>query len=121
MIDDEIKPRLEKLGGERAQYLEFTSLSNDLEGLQRFCQAYDLYRAMQAQKKCRQDIAGDESLKEELLDTVKQAKEDEKTCSAALTKVLSKKEKQGTVRAAKQPRGGRDEIRTKSIRDLTSE
>ena len=35
IIDDDITPRLQKLGAERTQYLEFTTMSNEVESLAR--------------------------------------------------------------------------------------
>lgn len=88
-------PRLEKLGAERAQYLEYTTLSNELEGLNRFCQAHDFYCAEQAKQQCVDTQSEDDSRKKQLNADIKSAETELSRLKESVNEVLARKDKEG--------------------------
>lgn len=95
MVDKDLTPRLEKLGAERAQYLEYTALNNELEGLTRFCQAHEFHCAEQAVQKSIDAQSDDASRKTELSRLVKDAESEIDELKKKVNDVLARKDKEG--------------------------
>ena len=95
MIDNDITPRLEKLGSERQKYLEFSTLTNELVGLQRFVQAYDFTCAEGAKQKCIDAQEGDTAKRVELAASIEEADAEMATLQQQLKDVIAKKKTEG--------------------------
>ena len=66
VMSEEVTPRLDKLSGQRAQYLEYTKLSADVESSARIVQAYEYVQAQEAAKKCADGRQADDAARERL-------------------------------------------------------
>jgi len=100
LINDDIAPRLDKLGSERAQYLEYSTLSSQNESLVRFCQAYEFHNAEQVQRKVEEEQAGDFARQRELQQTLSDAKAEDASLSKDAAEV-AKAKKSGASDAVK--------------------
>ena len=56
VFEEDLTPRLEKLGSERAEYLEYKKSEQDVETLSRVCQAHDYFSSERAQQKCTEAL-----------------------------------------------------------------
>ncbi|EOD10000.1 hypothetical protein EMIHUDRAFT_465321 [Emiliania huxleyi CCMP1516] len=86
LINDDIAPRLDKLGSERAQYLEYSTLSSQNESL--------------VQKKVEEEQAGDFARQRELQQTLSDAKAEDASLSKDAAEV-AKAKKSGASDAVK--------------------
>lgn len=101
MIDNDITPKLEKLGSERAAYLEYTTTSNELEGLNRFKQAHDYHCASKAKQKCVETQATDTARREELSRLMESTKGEVESIKKRIIDVMAKKEAEGSEQLKK--------------------
>ena len=88
VIDNDITPKREQLGADRAKYLEFSQLKTEMEGLKRFVVAYDYTRAEENRQKCEEAQAGDVAQRATLTETI----------TSADTEVATLKQQQKEVR-----------------------
>ena len=95
VIDDDITPKLEKLGMDRSKYLEYSSLNNELEGLRRLCTAWEFVCAEQAKQKCIDAQADDAARRDELTGLVKTAETKMAQLKTQIIDVLARKETEG--------------------------
>merc|ERR1740133_416590 len=76
VFEEDLTPRLEKLGSERAEYLEYKKSEQDVETLSRVCQAHDYFSSEKAQQKCTEATEEGEARQAELAAAIKQAEQD---------------------------------------------
>ena len=97
VINEDITPRLEKLGAERADYLEYTGLASGVESLARFCQAYDYYSAFEAKLACEATHAEGDEQKASLEESIKACEETAGQLKREILEIQSRKAKEGTA------------------------
>ena len=97
VINEDITPRLEKLGAERADYLEYTGLASGVESLARFCQAYDYYAAFEAKLACEATHAEGDEQKASLEEAIKGCEETAGRLKREILEIQSRKAKEGTA------------------------
>ena len=94
VMKEEVTPRLEKLGKERSAYLEFTSLSAEIESSGRIVQAYEYVCAEQAKTKCAESQVADADAKVELTVRLAAADKEDSALKKKLSETIARKEKE---------------------------
>ena len=97
VIDNDITPKREQLGADRAKYLEFSQLKTEMEGLKRFVVAYDYTRAEENRQKCEEAQAGDVAQRATLTETITSADTEVATLKQQQKEVLAQKKAQGAA------------------------
>ena len=95
VFEEDLTPRLEKLGSERAEYLEYKKSEQDVETLSRVCQAHDYFSSEKAQQKCTEATEEGKARQAELAAAVEQAEQDKVAKKEQKARALSKKTEDG--------------------------
>jgi len=95
VFEEDLTPRLEKLGSERAEYLEYKKSEQDVETLSRVCQAHDYFSSERAQQKCTEATEAGKARQAELAAAIEQAEQDKVAKKEQKARALSKKTEDG--------------------------
>ena len=94
-FEEDLTPRLEKLGSERAEYLEYKKSEQDVETLSRVCQAHDYFSSERAQQKCTEALEEGKARQVELAAAIAQAEQDKVAKKEQKARALAKKSEDG--------------------------
>ena len=95
VFEEDLTPRLEKLGSERAEYLEYKKSEQDVETLGRVCQAHDYFSSERAQQKCTEAVEEGKARQVELAAAIAQAEQDKVAKKEQKARALAKKSEDG--------------------------
>ena len=95
VFEEDLTPRLEKLGSERAEYLEYKKSEQDVETLSRVCQAHDYFSSERAQQKCTEAVEEGKARQVELAAAIAQAEQDKVAKKEQKARALAKKSEDG--------------------------
>ena len=95
VFEEDLTPRLEKLGSERAEYLEYKKSEQDVETLGRVCQAHDYFSSERAQQKCTEAVEEGKARQLELAAAIAQAEQDKVAKKEQKARALAKKSEDG--------------------------
>ena len=95
VFEEDLTPRLEKLGSERAEYLEYKKSEQDVETLSRVCQAHDYFSSERAQQKCTEALEEGKARQVELAAAIAQAEQDKVAKKEQKARALAKKSEDG--------------------------
>ena len=95
VFEEDLTPRLEKLGSERAEYLEYKKSEQDVETLGRVCQAHDYFSSERAQQKCTEALEEGKARQVELAAAIAQAEQDKVAKKEQKARALAKKSEDG--------------------------
>jgi structural maintenance of chromosome 2 len=94
VMSDEVEPRIEKLSAQRSQYLEYTTLSAEVESTGRVVQAYEFVCAKDAKLKCAANQEGDAKERAHIVQRLADGEKEEAELKKKLSDTLARKEKE---------------------------